>query len=99
MIIEEKTIKLWDGLNLTISKKDWDFLCKYRFFSEKPPFDEIRAEFTTGTGITSRKPDLWSHASDAFAEYVEDLRSIMRLDINQMARNLLDDDEKYKVNE
>lgn len=89
-------ITLWDGLELNISKKDWEFLCSNRFLSKDPEIEDIMTEFVTGTGITKNKPHLWNKATGAFAEYVEDLRKVQSYDINGMARSLLNDEEKYK---
>ena len=91
-----KSIKLWDGLELTISEKDWMFLCENRFFSDTPTTEDVITEFITGTGITKNKPHLWNKASEEFKEYIKDLRKIQDLDINNMARDLLDDEEKFK---
>lgn len=69
-------ITLFDELNISISDEDWNFLCIARFFSDDPPIEDIEAEFVTGTGITPNKPEKWMQASEAFREYVADLRSM-----------------------
>ena len=80
---------------LTISDKDWEFLCKNRLFNDDPLKEEIQAEFVSGTGITQNKPHLWKEAEKRFAEYIEDLREIQQMDVNKLARNLLTDEEKF----
>ena len=69
-------VKIFDQLELTISKEDWDFLCTIRFFSDNPTYEEIEREFVSGTGITSKKKDLWPNASVAFKEYIANLRDM-----------------------
>lgn len=72
-----KEINLFDNqITLNISEEHWEYLCKYRFFSEQPAIEEIQAEFVTGTGITRNKPLLWEYANTRFSEYVEDLKEI-----------------------
>lgn len=89
--------ELFSGLILNISDEDWKYMCNNRFFTREPTREMIQAEFVSGTGITGKKKDLWDKASDAFAEYVMDLRQVQDLDINKMARDVLTDDEKNKV--
>lgn len=86
---------LFQVLHVTVAKDDWDYLCKRRFFTDAPSTEQIEAEFVTGTGITPNKKHLWDNASELFAEYIQDLREIQQLDINQAARNLLTSEEKY----
>lgn len=94
-----KTLLLFNELKVIVSKEDWEFMCKYRFFTDDPDEEHIRVEFSTGTGIrpeTKRtSKNLWNNASIEFAKYIKDLREIQNLDINKMARNLLTDEEKY----
>ena len=78
----KKTIILFSNLTFEVSAEDWDFLCKYRFFSDNPSEEQIQAEFVSGTGITKNKIHLWRKASERFSEYVADLRDIMQLDVN-----------------
>lgn len=82
-------ITFWNELTVHISPNDWDFLCKNRFLSDNPSLDEIQAEFVSGTGISSNKKHLWSEADARFTEYVQELREIQGMNINQMARDLL----------
>lgn len=90
-------ITLFSNLQISISHKDWDFLCENRFFTDSPTIDDIQREFVTGTGITPDKKYLWNNASELFAEYIDDLRDIQKIDINKMARNLLSEEEKYNA--
>ena len=96
-----KHFELYDNtIKFDVSDADWDFLCKYRFFTKingEPDEERIRIEFTTGTGITPDRPHLWDTATKAFAEYIEDLREMQGLDINKMARDTLTKEEKYGV--
>ena len=89
-------ITLWNDLTIHVSPNDWNYLCKNRFPSDNPSLDEIQTEFVSGTGITPNKKHLWNEADTRFAEYVQELREIQEMDINQMAKDLLDNDEKYK---
>jgi len=90
-----KIIRLFDGnLMVTVSASDWDYMCKHRFCTDDPSEEDIRAEFVTGTGITSKRTNLWPEASIRFHEYVDDLREISKLDINKMARDLIAEKEK-----
>ncbi len=89
-------ITFWNDLTIHVSPDDWDYLCKNRFLSDSPSHDEIQAEFVSGTGISPNKKHLWGEADTRFSEYVQELREIQEMDINKMARDLLDDDEKYK---
>ena len=71
-------ITFWDDLTIHVSPDDWDYLCINRFFSDNPAYDEIQAEFVTGTGITPNKKHLWKEADMRFAEYIQDLREIKK---------------------
>lgn len=90
-----KTVILFGQLTLDVPDKDWDFLCKYRFFTQNPSVEDVQTEFVTGTGITKNKPHMWNEAGKRFSEYVDDLRDIQKMDLNVIARELLTDKEKY----
>ncbi len=91
------TILLWNALPLHITQEDWDFLCSQRLFTNTPDLEDIEAEFVSGTGITENKQELWAKADMSFAAYIEDLRKILALDINLMARTKLAEEEKMSV--
>ncbi|MCR5118184.1 MAG: hypothetical protein K6B44_01020, partial [Lachnospiraceae bacterium] len=69
--------KFWEKLILHISDEDFDFLCRKRFFTYSPTFEDVRIEFVTGTGITYQKSELWGEADQLFHEYILDLKGIM----------------------
>lgn len=69
-----KTITLFETLSLSVSDENWDFLCKYRFFTNTPSIEDVQREFITGTGITPNKQYLWNNANTMFEEYISDLR-------------------------
>ena len=77
-------ITFWNVLTVHISPNDWDFLCKNRFLSDNPSLDEIQAEFVSGTGISPNKKHLWNEADARFTEYVQELREIQGMNINQI---------------
>lgn len=82
-----KEINLFDGnVRFLISYKDWEFLCNTRFFTDNPSEQLIQAEFVTGTGITSNTPELWKNAGNDFMDYIDYLRNVQNLDINNMCR-------------
>jgi hypothetical protein len=70
------------------------FLCKNRFFTDNPSANIVQAEFVTGTGITAKTKNLWEKRQYCSMN-IEDLKEIQKLNINQMARNLLTDERKY----
>ena len=84
---------LFDKIELKISRTDLDYLCKNRFFTDKPTVDDIQREFVTGTGITPNKAHLWKDASKRFHEYVNDLRAIEDTDLYNVYGQKC---EKYK---
>lgn len=84
-----KKIILFNELELYVTKENWDFLCKNRFFTDNPDTELIRAEFVSGTGIHEHKKDLWPIASQSFEAYIEDLREISGLDICSAAKQLV----------
>ena len=85
-----KQLRLFDNqLKLSVSAEDWDYLCENVFYSDDPDIDDVESEFVTGTGVTPRKVDLWPEASKRFASYVDELRVVKSLDINQMCRDLI----------
>ncbi len=90
-----KEFVLWENLYLYISEEDYGFLCDHRFYTSAPSIEDLISEFVTGTGITPNKRDLWSCASEKFAEYIQDLREIESMNINRMAQNILSEDEKH----
>ncbi len=65
-------------LELHISDEDWKYMCENRFFTDNPEYDDIQAEFVSGTGITSQRRELWDKASENFAEYIQELREIRK---------------------
>lgn len=87
-------IILFEELKVLVNNNDWDYLCKNRFYTNNPTDEMIQSEFITGTGITPNKRKLWSEANERFADYIQDLREIQNLDINNMARKILTDEEK-----
>ena len=89
-----KVVVLFEQLTLNVPDEDWEFMCKYRFFTQNPSQEDIQAEFVTGTGITKNKPHMWNEAGKRFSEYVDNLRDIQKMDLNGMAREVLGDEEK-----
>ncbi len=89
-----KEIILWEKLHIHISDEDYDFLCEKRF-SDGFSYDEFVSEFVSGTGITEKKVHLWPEADKRFAEYIQDLRDIEKMDINSMAQSILTEEEKF----
>ena len=67
-------------MTLNVPDEDWEFMCKYRFFTQNPSEEDIQAEFVTGTGITKNKPHMWNEAGKRFSEYVDNLRDIQKMD-------------------
>ena len=90
---ETVTIRLFNELDVKVSREDWRFMCQNRFFTDNPDEEVIQAEFVSGTGITENKKNLWGQASNRFTEYIEDLREIKLMDVNAMARNILSEEE------
>ena len=88
------TVTVFEDLNIHVSDEDWAYMCENRFFSSTPDPEHIRAEFVTGTGITSTRRELWPQADKMFSEYVQELKMICGLDINAMARDALTDEER-----
>ena len=84
-----KVIKLFDELVITVGYDDWMFLCEHRFGTDTASYEDIQAEFVTGTGITPNKRNLWPEAETRFTEYINELREINSMDINKAARELL----------
>ena len=64
-------------------------MCKNRFGTDDPPYEEIQAEFVSGTGITEKKRELWNEADKRFSDYISDLKDISTMDLNKAARELL----------
>ena len=85
----ENTYIIFNEIALTISDDDLDYLCKQRFFTDNPTIEDIQREFVTGTGITPNKKHLWSEANMRFKNYIDELRDIQKLDINDMAESLI----------
>ncbi|MBQ9277969.1 MAG: hypothetical protein IJ224_04970 [Lachnospiraceae bacterium] len=83
------SLKLFDELIIIINYDDWMFMCKNRFGTETPSYEEIQAEFVTGTGITKNKRELWREANARFTEYINDLKEIRSIDLNKAARDIL----------
>ena len=90
--------KFYNTIDVKISDEDWDFLCKNRWFTENPDYEDVRLEFSTGTQITIQDKELWDKASEEFHEYICDLMEIQKIDINSVARKTLSFDEKYIKN-
>lgn len=70
----------YNCIELSISNEDWDYLCQNRWFTNEPEFEDIRAEFVSGTGITPNKKHLWEKATILFHEYVVDLMEVQKMD-------------------
>lgn len=87
------TFKPFQGLTVTVTRNDWQYLCDHRWFTNTPTADDIQTEFITGTGITPNQPELFSSATEEFHQYVDELRMISKLDINKMAHEIISKDE------
>ena len=74
-----KELTIFKKLTISISDEDWDFLCKYRFFTETPSDELVQSEFVSGTGITEKKAYTWSFANEKFIEYINDLKEILNI--------------------
>lgn len=72
------TFKFYDNITLNINDEDWEFLCKNRLFTDSPAYEDIRAEFVSGTGITPNKSHLWEKSDELFHKYIEELREIQK---------------------
>ncbi len=96
--VEVIRIKVFE-LSVLVEKADWDYLCKYRFFTNKPSEEQIECEFVTGTGITPNKKELLVSdiATKYFADYIKELKEVQSLDINTMARELLRDEAHKRL--
>ncbi len=81
---------LFDELIITIPKSYWDYMVTYRFGGDNPSYEEIQAEFVSGTGITASKRALWNEANRRFLEYIEDLMNISKMDVNAGCCLLID---------
>ncbi len=78
---------VYSGIEVRIPKEDWDFLCKYRWFSEEPFRDEVEAEL----GLYGARSEKTSEGASACArECVADLRSAMGSDIKEECDRLAD---------
>lgn len=66
----------YENIKVRISDVDWDYLCKNRFFTSNPTYEDLRAEFVSGTGITPNKPERWTNADSDFKRYIQELRQV-----------------------
>lgn len=83
------SFKVYDKFDITISMKDWKFMCQKRWFTNRPYKDEVEAEFGL---YGARNAKTSEEAFQCVKECIEDLKSVIGADIKDQCNKLIDSD-------
>lgn len=75
-----REVLLFGRYNIAFSERDWEFMCKNRWFTDSPSVEEMEAEFGL-CGLRDARDD--ADANELVASVVSALREIRGLDIEQ----------------